>query len=127
MEDKITLEKFREITADMMDELPEIFFNDLNNGVIVQEYAKPHPQRMADDLYILGEYRRSSSYGRGITLYYGSFERMFSYFDEEQMRTKVREVLRHEFRHHLEGLSGVRDLEIEDDVFLKKYLGNHNE
>ncbi|NLD11027.1 metallopeptidase family protein [Aminicella lysinilytica] len=125
MESSITLEKFREITADMMDELPEIFFNELNNGVIVQDYAKPHPQRLADDLYILGEYHRSSSSGRGIVLYYGSFARMFPYYDEEQMTVKVREVLRHEFRHHLEGLSGLRDLEVEDDIFLRNYLDTH--
>jgi len=121
----ITLERFMEITADMMDELPEVFFKELNNGVIVQDYAKPHPKRQADDLYILGEYSRSYSYGRGITLYYGSFIRMMPWADEEAMTQKIREVLRHEFRHHLEGLSGVRDLEVEDDIFLRKYLDNH--
>lgn len=124
--EEITLEEFREITADMMDELPEVFFKELNNGVIVQEYAKPHPQRMADDLYILGEYTRSTSYGKGITLYYGSFIRMMPYADRETMTSKIREVLRHEFRHHLEGLSGIRDLEVADDVFLKNYLASHN-
>jgi hypothetical protein len=41
------------------------------------------------------------------------------------MTVKVREVLRHEFRHHLEGLSGLRDLEVEDDIFLRNYLDTH--
>jgi len=123
---EMTLEEFREITADMMDELPDIFYKELNNGVIVQEYAKPHPQRLADDLYILGEYKRSSSFGKGITLYYGSFIRMMPYADREEMTRKIREVLRHEFRHHLEGMSGIRELEVEDDVFLRNYLNSHS-
>lgn len=118
----LTLERFREITADMMDELPGIFFRELNNGVIVQEYAKPHPSAKNSDLYILGEYRRSSNSGRGIALYYGSFVKMMPSASDEMMTKKIREVLRHEFRHHMEGLSGVRDLEIEDEKFLRKYL-----
>ncbi len=118
----MTLDRFREITADMMDELPDVFFDELTGGVIVQEYAKPHPKGTGNDLYILGEYTRSPSMGKGITLYYGSFERMMSHLSEEQMTEKIREVLRHEFRHHIEGLAGVRDLEVEDAKFIRNYL-----
>lgn len=120
----MTLERFKEIVSEEMDELPMEFFKELNNGVVVQEYAKPHPKRKADDLYIMGEYMRSYQFGKGITLYYGSFIRMLGNADEERMRNKIREVLRHEFRHHLEGLSGLKDLEIEDQVFLNRYLKN---
>ena len=108
-----------------MDELPAAFFRELNNGVIVQEYARPHPRGVADDLYILGDYTRSPNFGRGITLYYGSFVRMMEDADEEQVTRKIREVLRHEFRHHLESLSGERGLEIEDEIFLARYLRSH--
>lgn len=121
----VSLARFREITGNMMDELPEVFFRELNNGVIVQEYARPHPKGVADDLYILGEYTRSPNFGRGITLYYGSFVRMMEDADEEQVTRKIREVLRHEFRHHLESLSGERGLEIEDEIFLARYLRSH--
>jgi predicted Zn-dependent protease with MMP-like domain len=118
----ITLETFRVLVADEMDELPQVFFLELNGGVMVEQYAKPHPMRRADDLYILGEYQRSGYLGRSIVLYYGSFMRMMPHASESQMRREIRRVLRHEFRHHLEGLSGVRDLEVEDEEFLRNYL-----
>ena len=121
----VGLDRFREMVSEEMDLLPQIFFKELSGGVIVEEYAKPHPMRKADDLYIMGEYRRSYSMGKGIVLYYGSFARNYGNYDEELMRTKIREVLRHEFRHHLEGMAGSRDLEIEDEVFLRKYLESH--
>lgn len=121
-EQPVSLDRFREIVSEEMDELPQEFFKELNNGVVVQEGAKIHPKDAGNDLYIMGEYHRSYSAGRGITLYYGSFLRMLRGADDEAFRRKIREVLRHEFRHHLEGLSGLRDLEIEDEAFLKKYL-----
>ena len=43
--------------------------------------------------------------------------------DREQLKVKLREVLRHEFRHHIENLAGERGLEIEDEKFINKYLG----
>ena len=117
----ITLETFRDLVAEEMDELPQVFFLGLNGGVMVEEAAMPHPKRRADDLYILGQYS-TGHLGRSITLFYGSFLRMMPAASEAQMRQKIRKVLRHEFRHHLEGRSGVRDLEIEDEEFLRNYL-----
>lgn len=123
----ISLETFRNLVAEEMDELPPVFFLELNGGVMVEEHAMPHPQRRADDLYILGQYQRSGSLGRSIVLFYGSFLRMMPGASEAQMRPKIRAVLRHEFRHHLEGLSGVRDLEIEDEEYLRDYLAQYSQ
>ena len=33
----------------------------------------------------------------------------------------MRKTLRHEFRHHLESLSGLRDLEVQDELELHRY------
>ena len=42
--------------------------------------------------------------------------------DEAFWQKKIREVLRHEFRHHMEGRSGIRDLEYEDQKEIEEYL-----
>lgn len=125
----IDLEDFREIVADEEDLLPEVFFKDLNGGVIVQEGVRLHPDRVADDLYILGTYTRNAA-GRQITLYYGSFECTMRYADREQIKMKIREVLRHEFRHHLEflsGISGKKSLVAEDEKSMRDYFAMHGE
>lgn len=54
-------------------------------------------------------------------LYYGSFELCFGYSSEEELRERIRKVLLHEFRHHLESLAGEYDLEIEDAVEISQY------
>jgi predicted Zn-dependent protease with MMP-like domain len=120
----IDLEDFRQIVADELDLLPEVFFKDLNGGIIVQENVYLHPDRVADDLYIMGTYSLNAS-GRQITLYYGSFAHTMGNADREQIRTKVREVLRHEFRHHMEflsGISGKKSLVAEDERSLHDYF-----
>ncbi|MCD7763821.1 MAG: metallopeptidase family protein [Lachnospiraceae bacterium] len=40
---------------------------------------------------------------------------------DEAVRGKLRKVLLHEFRHHLESLAGERDLEIEDAINISRY------
>ena len=42
--------------------------------------------------------------GNYIKIYYGSFERLFGHLSDEDMEKELRKTLRHEFRHHLEGL-----------------------
>ena len=47
--------------------------------------------------------------------------------EEEALKQKIREVVRHEFRHHLEfrgGMHGTDSLEHEDAVNLRRYLRN---
>lgn len=117
----ISIERFGDILDELADELPAEFFDELNLGVRVDPPAKMHPQSKNGDLFILGEYSRSNM-GRGIDIYYGSFARLYGGLGEDELKIKMRETLRHEFRHHIEWRAGERGLEIEDEKRLKKYL-----
>lgn len=118
----IDIDRFGEILGELVDELPEEFFDELNLGVRVDPGAKLHPDAIDNDLYILGEYE-TSNMGNGIVLYYGSFGRLWGHLDEDALRDELRRTLRHEFRHHMEGRAGERGLEIEDEKQLRDYLG----
>lgn len=120
----IDIDRFFEILEIVCDELPDEFFRELHYGVQLSEEAKISPHARADDLVIMGEYRRSH-YGNSIKIYYGSFARTMPNADEDYIETKLREVVRHEFRHHMENLGGMygRDsLEHEDKEELRAYL-----
>ena len=118
----ITIDQFEIILENLAEELPKAFFKDLNLGIIIEEDYKLHPASAGKPLYIMGEYRVSQS-GRGIVIYYGSFEKCYGGCSEEDLTDKMRGVLRHEFRHHMESLSGLRDLEIIDKMELEKMTG----
>ena len=120
----IDIDSFFEILTEVCDELPDAFFRELHQGVVLSEHAKISPHAKNNDLVIMGEYR-SSRYGNQITIYYGSFARTCPSDDREYLKGRLREVVRHEFRHHMENLGGMhgRDsLEYEDKVNLRKYL-----
>lgn len=117
----ISFEKFEEIVLEIADTFPEDFFRELNGGVMVRRNRRLHPEAEDHDLFILGEYHRDRYLGRFVVLYYGSFENCFGFCGEEELRTHIRRVLLHEFRHHLESLAGERDLEIEDAVEISQY------
>jgi hypothetical protein len=55
-------------------------------------------------------------------IYYGSFIRVYGELDLPEAKEKLRGVLLHEFRHHLESLAGERGLEIEDEINFREYL-----
>lgn len=120
-----TIDEVQEILEELVDELPDIFFEKLHGGVSLIEGTKYHPEGMGNDLYIMGEYQRGI-YGNMIRIYYGSFMSLYGYSSLEYLKDKLRDTLRHEFRHHLEHLSGERDLEIEDEIFLEEYKKNHD-
>lgn len=118
----MNFDRFFELVEAEADLLPEAFFDELNLGIIAEDREKRNPA--GDDLFILGEYRRSQI-GNQICLFYGSFVRLLGlYACEERYRDQVRKSLRHEFRHHMEGRAGLRDLEVEDARFLEEYRRN---
>ncbi|WP_459129520.1 metallopeptidase family protein [Guggenheimella bovis] len=118
----VSYEEVREILSELIDELPEPFFKELNLGVILEDKAMLHPDSNPQKpLYTLGQYSRNAL-GKQITIFYGSLERLYPYYDKERLTEKLREVLRHEFRHHVEFLAGERDLEIYDQEILRKYF-----
>jgi hypothetical protein len=116
-------------------ELPDDFFRELHYGVQLSEAFKPSPYAENDDMIIMGEYSRSRQ-GNKITIYYGSFARTCSWMSEEQLKDRLREVVRHEFRHHMENLAGVYGAdslehedkeEIKDMVFAREERKNRND
>ena len=120
----IDIDRFFEILKKVCDELPDDFFRELHYGVQLSEALKISPHARADDLIIMGEYHRSH-YGNSITIYYGSFARLMEGANEEAIEARLREVVRHEFRHHMENLGGVYgkdSLEHEDKEELRRYL-----
>ncbi|MCL2462176.1 MAG: metallopeptidase family protein [Defluviitaleaceae bacterium] len=122
----ITTVTFEEVGA-MLDEiaagLPKEFYRDLNGGVNLIEDVKLHPEsRDPQSLYIVGEYHHEPmGLGRYITIYYGSFIRLYGYFSQPMQREELKKVLVHEFTHHLESLAGERGLEIKDAQQMAKY------
>lgn len=117
----VTIDRFTEILDGLAEELPPAFFDGLNGGIIVDPGRKLHPEARQGDLYVMGEYCTDPAMGHYIVLYYGSFRRVHGDLDEQSLKEEMRNVLRHEFRHHVEGLAGVRDLEIWDEQQIAAY------
>ena len=115
------LNRMGEILDMLAEELPEEFYKDLNAGIVLTPEVKRSPH--GDDLLIMGEYSRSNL-GRGISIYGGSLNSAYGWMSEEQMTEQLREVLRHEFTHHIESLAGERGLEIKDEEQLRDYYNN---
>jgi len=101
---------------------PKALFNKLNGGIILLPEVKRNPKGKRNDLYILGQYHFGGGMGRYISIYYGSFNRVYGYLDKEGLRDRLIDTLKHEFIHHLESLAGERDLEIEDQENMARYL-----
>lgn len=123
----ITLAEYRSIVFELMDELPDAFFEKLSGGVIVSEASPVPDYARGDDLFTMGLYQVYSGV-RQITMYKGSFDRVWPHADAEQARSILRGVLRHEMRHHLESLAGIHDassLEAADARNKLAYLADH--
>lgn len=117
---------FQEMMEEILQELPKEFFQELNGGVILLEEAKIHPEARSNDLYILGTYTNRTGLGRYITIYYGSFMKIYGSLSREHLKEKLRDTIYHEFTHHLESLAGFRDLTEKDREFIRNYLGESN-
>ena len=125
----IGIEAYRRIIEELLDELPEEFFRELSGGVIVSEAVSVPDYARGNDLFTLGTYQIFSRV-RQITMYKGSFDRAYPQADEDEAKRILRGVLRHEIRHHLESLGGVRDassLEAADEREKQAYLRRHGQ
>ena len=125
----ISTEAYKAIISDLMDELPEAFYRDLTGGVILSEALVIPDYAKGNDLYTLGQYQ--VCYGvRQIVMFKGSFDRLYPNADASEARGILRGVLRHEFRHHIEVLGGIRNsssLEAEDERQKQAYLARHSD
>ncbi len=117
----MTIEVIQGMLDDIAAEFPVEFYKELNGGIILLPEAKRHEKSVDDDLFVLGEYNRSGSMGRYITIYYGSFLRVYGHFPGDRIREKLRSTVRHEFRHHIESLAGTDDLERIDRKYIADY------
>ena len=123
----IDRERFETIVSELLDELPEAFFLELSGGVLVSDEAPQPAYAKSDDIYVFGEYR-VSKLGRQVVVYKGSYDRLYPNADEGFLRRDLRRVIRHEFRHHMEFLSGIhgsKSLEAEDERAKRDYLRRH--
>ena len=123
----ITIEEYGAIVSELMDELPDEFFRELSGGVIVSESVAIPDYAQGNDLYTLGKYQMFSRV-RQITMFKGSFDRVYPRADVVEARRILRGVLRHEIRHHLESLGGIHDassLEAADEREKQTYLSKH--
>ena len=124
----MTYDRFAEIAQEETALLPDYVYEDLTGGVLTDPSVYLHPGRVADDLYILGTYSSNSYMGKQIVLYYGSFAAVLGNAGEDRYRARIRETVRHEFRHHLEtraGLSKKGSLVEEDEERMMKYYLAH--
>ena len=120
----ITTEQYNSIISELLDELPEEFFWELSGGVIVSEALVIPDYAQGNDLYTMGQYQIYSGI-RQIVMFRGSFNRAHPNVDLFEAKDLLREILRHEFRHHLEYLGGVHNsssLEAEDERRKREYL-----
>lgn len=116
-----TIDEIHNILNGISEELPEAFFKELNEGVVLLPEIKLHPEsRDEDKLYIMGHYVRSIT-GRHIVIYYGSFKRVYNNLSRDRLRDKLKETLIHEFTHHMESLAGEKGLEIKDAHDMGRY------
>ena len=123
----ISLEEYRSIISELMDELPEEFFRELSGGVIVSEALVIPDYARENDLFTMGQYQIYSGVRR-IVLFKGSFDRAYPYVDVTEARKLLRGILHHEFRHHLEFLGGIHNsssLKAEDEREKQAYLSRH--
>ena len=123
----ITIEEYGAIVSELMDELPDEFFRELSGGVIVSESVAIPDYAQGNDLYTLGKYQIFSRV-RQITMFKGSFDRVYPRADVVEARRILRGVLRHEIRHHLESLGGIHDassLEAADERDKQSYFSQH--
>lgn len=118
----ISIEEVEKILDEIAAELPQEFYKELNGGIILLPEAKLDPLARNNDLYIMGEYHSGGGLGRYISIYYGSFERLYGHLSREALKKQLASTLKHEFTHHLESLAGEDDLEEEDELFLQDYL-----
>ena len=123
----ITIDEYRKIVSELMDELPAEFFQKLTGGVIVSEALVIPDYARGNDLYTMGQYQVSSGI-RQIVMFKGSFDQVYPQADAAEAKALLRGILRHEFRHHLEALGGIRNsssLEAADEREKQAYLSRH--
>lgn len=117
----ISIDRMQVLLEQIVDEVPEVFFRELNGGIRLVEETVVAPEAVDDDVLIMGEYCEDDL-GCCILIYYGSFCEAFEDEAEEVILGELRETLLHEFTHHIEALAGEYGLEEKDAAEIEAYL-----
>ena len=119
-----------EQVGDWLEEIsagfPDVFFDQLDGGIQLEEEALPDPEFPPGEMYIMGEYCHDLL-GRYIVLYYGSFAALLAEEDEETWKDELFTTVAHEFTHHIEGRAGERGLERKDEQFMEEFRAGRGE
>ncbi len=93
------------------EQIPPELLTDLNMGMIVEPDEKEEDD---GDSVVLGEYVRNEL-GNQVILYYGSFRTLWEEGSLPDWKEEVADTIRHELRHHVEGLAGEEILARQED------------
>ncbi len=122
----IPIEEMEAMLDEIASEFPPELFKELNGGIMLMPDVKLHPKSMGNDLYIMGEYHRGGNMGRYITIYYGSFEKVYGHLTKRRLKEQLTITLKHEFVHHLESMAGEKDLEKKDVRDIEAYMDHQD-
>ena len=111
----LSIDEVGEILDRLLTVLPQEILADLNGGVCLLEEEMHPAGKVGEHSLLLGQYFASSSFGRRVELYYGSFLARFRAAPREAWEEQLRKTLYHELTHHLEHKAGCRDLAEEDE------------
>ena len=118
-----TFDEVADILDDLVDALPDELLKDLT-GIYLEPDVKHNDKIPSDDYYVMGTYHRTPYLGNSISIYYGSIMAMYANVDRLTLTDKLRCVLDHELRHHVEALAGCDDLIVEDNVYVRNAIEN---
>jgi|AACY02.3.fsa_nt_gi hypothetical protein len=117
----MTYEMFRQALEAMVEEIPDVFLQDLQGiHALEEECAEDGYQ----DVFRMGEYLDpgpddflggSDGLGRHVALYWGSFKAIAEDDPDFDWEEELWETLTHELQHHVESLAGDGRL-IEEDL-----------
>ena len=122
----LTYEQMGDLLEEIAGQFPDVFFQDLNGGIQLEEEALPDPDFPEGEMYIMGEYCHDML-GRYILLYYGSFAALLAEEDEEVWREELFLTIAHEFTHHMEDTAMLHALDDKDAEFLRQALEEYRD
>lgn len=125
MDDFVSIDECLEILDEIILTVPRPLLEGLSGGINLSAKVKFHPKRVADDLYVMGEYIRDGI-GSYIMIYYGSLKKVYPHLSRERLKEELEEIVFHELTHHIEYRAGERGLEAKDKADIEAYLSRHN-
>lgn len=110
---------------DIVDNMPDEILKELN-GIFLVDQIKHNPKIPSENYYVMGEFC-NSNLGHSIDLYYGSIIRIYGHLPPDELKIRLKEIVKHELRHHLETLAGCDDLVRLDNIYVQNALKKLND